>query len=54
MTQHHQGPNDEDAGTPRADRVADAHDAPPSDRSSEQQAVVNEEDALESGEENPS
>jgi len=54
MTQHHQGSNDEDVGAPRAERVADAHDAPPSDRSSEQQAVVNEEEALETGEENPS
>jgi len=53
MTQHHQDPND-DAGAPRAERVGDAHDAPQSDRSSEQQAVINEEDALASGEENPS
>ena len=50
----HQGSSDEDTGTPRADRVADAHDESASDRSPEYQAVVNEEDALASGEENPS
>ena len=54
MTQRHQGPHNEDTGAPRADRVADAHDESASDRSPEHQAVVNEEDALASGEENPS
>ena len=54
MTQHHRGSNDRDADAQRAERVADTHDEPTSERSAAQQAVVNEEDALESGEENPS
>ncbi len=54
MTQQEHNATDEDTGSPRADRVADAHDESASDRSPEHQAVVNEEDALASGEENPS
>ncbi len=56
MTRHQQGSSDDDAIAPRPDRVADAqgegeHE---SDRTSAQQAVVNEEEAFKSGEENPS
>ncbi len=54
MTRDQQGSSDDDTVTPRPDRVADAQGEPESDRSSVQQAVINEEEALESGEENPS
>ena len=54
MTQQQSGSHDLDADAPRAERVADAHDEPTSERSAAQQAVVNEKDALASGEENPS
>ena len=54
MTRHQQGSSDDDTVTPRPERVTDAQGEHESDRSSAQQAVVNEEEALESGEENPS
>jgi hypothetical protein len=54
MTQRQQGSSDDDAATPRADRVADAQGEHELDRTSAQQAVINEEEAFESGEENPS
>ena len=53
MTQQ-QGSSEADAATPRSDRVADAQGEHKPDRTSAQQAVVNEEEAFESGEENPS
>lgn len=39
---------------PRSDRLADAEGEPDSTRSAAQQAVINEEQAFESGKENPS
>ncbi len=45
--------SDGDTLASRSARVADAEGERESDRSSPQQAVVNEEQALESGEENP-
>ncbi|MDP8899780.1 MAG: hypothetical protein M3N33_01250 [Actinomycetota bacterium] len=54
MTQHQQGSGDDDTVTPRTDRVADARGEHEPDRTSAQQATVNEEAAFESGEENPS
>ncbi len=52
MTQRQQESSDDGSVAPRADRVADVQDEP--DRTSAQQAVANEEEAFESGEENPS
>ena len=43
-----------DTDTPRSDRIADAEAEHDATRSHAQQAVVNEERAFESGEENPS
>ncbi len=54
MTQHRQGSSDDGAVAPRSDRVADAQGEYEPDRTSAQQAVANEEEAFESGEENPS
>ena len=44
----------DDSATPRSGRVADAEAEHDATRSPAQQAVVNEEQAFESGEENPS
>ena len=54
MTRHQQGLSDDDAIASRPDRVADAKGEHEPDRTDVQQAVVNEEEAFESGEENPS
>ena len=54
MTRHQQRSSDDDTVTPRSDRVADAQGEHEPDRTSAQQAVVNAEEAFESGEENPS
>ena len=54
MTQRQRGSSEDDTVTPRSERVADAQRAHEPDRTSAQQAVLNEEEALESGEENPS
>ncbi len=54
MTRHQQGSSDDDAIAPRPDRVADAQGEHEPARTSSQQAVVKEEEAFESGEENPS
>lgn len=53
MAQQHEA-SDRDTGASRDARIADAAGEHEPDRSSAQQAVVNEEHALESGEENPS
>ncbi len=50
MTRH----QDDNAVPPRSDRVADAEGEREQDRTSAQQATVNEEEAFASGEENPS
>ncbi len=49
-----QGQDAGDPGAPRTERVADAEGEHDSTRSPAQQAVINEEEAFESGEENPS
>ena len=54
MTQRQQGSSGDDAAALRSDRVADAESEHEPDRTSAQQATVNEEEAFESGEENPS
>jgi hypothetical protein len=53
MTQQ-QRSRDDDGAAPRPDRVTNAQGEHDPNRTSAQQAVVNEEEALESGKENPS
>ena len=53
-TPRKQGQAAGDTDTPRSDRVADAEAERGATRSPAQQAVINEEQAFESGEENPS
>ncbi|MDP8923047.1 MAG: hypothetical protein M3O34_09260 [Chloroflexota bacterium] len=53
-TPRQQGQAAGDTDIPRSDRVADAEAEHNATRSPAQQAIVNEEQAFESGEENPS
>ena len=54
MLPREQEQTDDDTGTPRSDRVADAEAEHDATRSPAQQAIINEEQAFESGDENPS
>ncbi len=53
MTRYQRGSSDDDTVTARPDRVADARSEHEPDRTAAQQATVNEDEAFESGEENP-